>query len=78
MESHRDQAIPGYQWLARNPDKFGDKPIVRGTRFTVAFILGCLTEGLGFDEIVHDCSEFPRLSVSEVLRFAADPVGGIP
>ena len=67
-----DQAIPGYQWLAKNSDKFGGKPVVRGTRFTVSFILGCLAEGMSYDDIVRDYSDFPKESLPEVLRFAAE------
>jgi uncharacterized protein (DUF433 family) len=66
-----DLLIPGYQWLARNPDVFGGKPIIKNTRFTVAFILGCLAEDMSYEEIVHDYSDFPRESIAEVLRFAS-------
>ena len=67
----KDIFISGYQWLGRNPDKFGGKPIIVGTRFTVAFILGCLAEGMTYEEIVEDYSAFPRESLSEILKFAA-------
>jgi uncharacterized protein (DUF433 family) len=72
MTSALDQEIPGYQWLARNADKFGGKPLIKGTRFTVSFILGCLAEGMTYDEIVRDYSEFPKDSLPEVLRFASE------
>ncbi|MGK5090189.1 DUF433 domain-containing protein [Bdellovibrionota bacterium FG-2] len=65
-------AIVGYQWIVRNPDRFGGKPTIRGTRFTVSFILGCLAEGMSHEEIVHDYSDFPNESISEVLKFAAE------
>jgi uncharacterized protein (DUF433 family) len=68
----QDMSISGYQWLVRNPDRFGGKPTIRGTRFTVSFVLGCLAEGMSYEEIVHDYSEFPRESVAEVLRFASE------
>jgi uncharacterized protein (DUF433 family) len=64
--------IPGYQWIVRNPDRFGGKPTIKGTRFTVSFILGCLAEGMSYDEIVHDYSDFPKESIPEVLRFASE------
>lgn len=68
----QDTAISGYQWLVRNPDRFGGKPTIRGTRFTVSFVLGCLAEGMSYEEIVHDYSEFPKESIAEVLRFASE------
>lgn len=71
MSQPTDILIPGFNWIARNQDKFGCKPIIKGTRFTVSFILGCLSEGMTYEEIVHDYSEFPRESIEEVLRFAS-------
>ena len=68
----QDYGIPGYQWLIKDPDRFGGKPTIRGTRFSVSFILECLAEGMNFEEIVHDYSDFPKESLPEVLRFAAE------
>ena len=67
-----DYGIPGYKWLTKDPDRFGGKPTIRGTRFSVSFILECLAEGMTFEEIVNDYSEFPKESLPEVLRFAAE------
>jgi uncharacterized protein (DUF433 family) len=72
MRDSLDTRITGYQWLARNVDRFGGKPTILGTRFTVSFILGCLAEGMSYEEIVHDYSEFPKESLSDVLKFAAE------
>lgn len=71
MSKDQDILLPGYQWIAKNADKFGGKPIIKGTRFTVSFILGCLAEGMTYDEIVSDYSHFPKESLEEVLRFAS-------
>ena len=72
MVEPKDAPISGYKWLVRNADRFGGKPTIRGTRFTVSFVLGCLAEGMTYEEIVHDYSEFPRESIPEILRFAAE------
>jgi uncharacterized protein (DUF433 family) len=51
--------------------RFG-KACVRGTRITVADVLGALAAGQSIDDI---CSDFPQLSVEAVLAclaFAAD------
>jgi uncharacterized protein (DUF433 family) len=69
--SQTEAALPGYGWIVRNPDRFGGKPTIRGTRFTVSFILSCLAEGMNYDEIVREYSEFPRESLAEVLRYAS-------
>ncbi len=67
-----EQAIKGYQWLIKDPDKFGGKPIIKGTRFTVSFILSCLAENMSYEEIIQEYSEFPRESVPEILKFASE------
>ncbi len=65
-----EKTIPGYLWIVSNPNRFGGKPTIKGTRFSVSFILNCLSEGMSYNEIVHDYSEFPRECIPEILRFA--------
>ena len=72
MSEDKDKQLSSYKWIVTNPDRFGGKPTIRGTRFTVSFILGCLSEGMTYEEIVEGYSEFPKESLSEVLRFAAE------
>ena len=67
-----DTPIPGFRYLVKNPERLGGKPTIKGTRFSVSFILRCLAEGMSYDDIVREYSEFPRDSVAEVLRFAAE------
>jgi len=67
-----DSPIPGYRYLVTNPDRLGGKPTIKGTRFSVSFILGCLAEGMSYEDILREYSEFPRESLAEALRFAAE------
>ena len=67
-----DSPIQGYQYLVTNPERLGGKPAIKGTRFSVSFILGCLAEGMSYDDIVREYSEFPRESLAEALRYAAE------
>ena len=67
-----DTPIPGFRYLVKNPERLGGKPTITGTRFSVSFILRCLAEGMSHDDIVREYSDFPRGSVAEVLRFAAE------
>jgi uncharacterized protein (DUF433 family) len=67
-----DSPIPGYRYLVRNPDRFGGKPTIEGTRFSVSFILSCLADGMSYDDIVREYSDFPPESLAEALRFAAE------
>ena len=55
----------------KKPRKVRGKPIIKGTRFTVSFILGCLSEKMTYEEIVRDYSDFPKESIEEVLKFAS-------
>ena len=39
-----DTPIPGFPHLVRNPERLGGKATIRGTRFSVSFILACLAD----------------------------------
>ncbi|PYM11130.1 MAG: antitoxin [Candidatus Rokuibacteriota bacterium] len=67
-----DTPIPGYRFLVTNRERLGGKPTIRGTRFSVSFILSCLAEGMSYEDIAREYSDFPRESLAEVLRFAAE------
>jgi len=72
-EGHmEDKLIPGYRLLVTNPDRLGGKATIAGTRLSVSFILTCLAEGMSYEDIVREYSDFPRESIAEVLRFAAE------
>ena len=54
-----------------NADVMAGKPVIRGTRLTVDFVLGLLARGASADEIL---AEYPGVSpadVSACLLFAA-------
>lgn len=70
--ARNDRPYKDYHWIAINPKVFGGKPIIRGTRFSVAFILGCLAEGMTVKEIETTYGSFPKESVTEVLHFAEE------
>lgn len=67
----QDTAIPGFHYLVTNPERLGGKPTIRGTRLSVSFLLTCPADGMSYDDIVREYSEFPRDSLAEALRFAA-------
>ena len=66
------QAIKNYQWIATNPEILGGKPIVRGTRLAVSFILECLAQDMDANEIQNTYGPFPHESIPEILQFAAE------
>ena len=67
-----DTSIPGYRLLVTNPDRFGGKPTVRGTRFTVSFILSCLAEGMSVGEIEETYGQFPHEAMPEMMQVASE------
>lgn len=52
------------QYISVNPNiRFG-KPCITGTRITVADVLGWLSHGMTYDEILED---FPQLNKDQIL-----------
>jgi uncharacterized protein (DUF433 family) len=54
-----------------NPEKRFGKPCVRETRITVYDVLGWLSTGMTFDEILTDFPELTRQDILACLAFAA-------
>ena len=62
----------GFNHLIRiNPNKRFGKPCVRETRITVYDVLGWLSAGMTFDEIITDFPELTREDIHACLEFAA-------
>lgn len=53
-------------WITTNPDILSGKPIVKGTRLSVSFLLGLLAQGWNEADILEN---YPQLS-QEGLRAA--------
>ena len=47
-----------------NPSKRFGKPCIRETRITVYYVLGWLSTGMSYDEIIAD---FPELTIQDIL-----------
>ena len=54
-----------------NPEKRFGKPCVRETRITVYDVLGWLSEGMTYDEILTDFPELTQQDILACLAFAA-------
>ena len=61
-----------YDWIVRDPELLGGKLAIRGTRFSVSFILSCLAEQMTLDEIEETYAPLPREAFPEVLRVASE------
>jgi uncharacterized protein (DUF433 family) len=54
-----------------NPKILGGKPIIRGTRISVEFILDLLASGVNEDEILQDYDHITREDIHACLKYAA-------
>ena len=61
-----------YRWIVADPELLGGKLAVRGTRFSVAFILSCLAEGMSIEEIEETYGSFPHDAIPEIMRVASE------
>jgi uncharacterized protein (DUF433 family) len=61
-----------FRWIVADPDLLGGKLAVRGTRFSVSFILSCLAEKMSVEEIEETYGQFPHEAIPEVMRVASE------
>lgn len=61
-----------YRWIVADPELLGGKLAIRGTRFSVSFILQCLAEGMTPEEIEDTYAPFPREALPEVMKVASE------
>ena len=50
--------------ITYNPEILGGKPIIKGTRISVEFVLELLASGMTVDEILE---EYPKLTRKDIL-----------
>jgi len=60
------------RWIVADSELLGGKLAVRGTRFSVSFILACLAEGMSIEEIEETYGPCPHEAVPEIMKVAAD------
>jgi uncharacterized protein (DUF433 family) len=66
------RAYKPFRWIVWDPELLGGKLAIRGTRFSVSFILSCLAEGMSVEEIEETYGKLPREAIPEVMRVAAE------
>lgn len=50
----------------------GGKPVIRGTRLAVSFVLSCLAEGMTIEEIEETYGSFPHEAIPEIMKAASE------
>ena len=54
-----------------NPNVLGGKPIIRGTRISVEFILELMSSGMSIDEILKEYKHLKREDILDALDYAS-------
>jgi uncharacterized protein (DUF433 family) len=72
MEERALKPFRNFRWIVADAELLGGKLAIRGTRFSVSFILSCLSEGMSVEEIEETYGQFPREAIPEVMRVAAE------
>lgn len=61
-----------FQNIERNPEILGGKPVIKGTRISVEFILECLHHGASVVEIVKHYPRLTEVLVQEAIAYAIE------
>jgi uncharacterized protein (DUF433 family) len=72
MEERALRPFKDFRWIVADAELLGGKLAIRGTRFSVSFILSCLAEGMSAEEIAETYGQFPREAIPEVMRVASE------
>jgi uncharacterized protein (DUF433 family) len=63
-----------FRWIVADPELLGGKLAIRGTRFSVSFVLSCMAEGMTVEEIEETYGTFPHEAIPEIMKIAAEMV----
>jgi uncharacterized protein (DUF433 family) len=56
--------------ITANPDVLGGKPVIRGTRMSVEFVVGLLAQGWSIDDVLAEYDHITREDVQACLAYA--------
>jgi uncharacterized protein (DUF433 family) len=71
MSDWKPSGFKDYNCIVADPALLGGKLAVRGTRFSVLFILSCLGEGISAEEIQQTYAPFPVEAIPEIMKVAS-------
>jgi uncharacterized protein (DUF433 family) len=72
MEERALRPFRRFRWIVADPELLGGKLAIRGTRFSVSFILSCMAEGMSVQEIEETYGRLPHEALPEVMRVASE------
>lgn len=59
-------------YIVSDPDVLSGKPVVKGTRLAVDFLLGLMAEGWTEQQVLDNYSHLSKESLQAVFAFSAD------
>jgi len=62
--------MPMNDRIMMNPDVLAGKPIVRGTRMSVEFVVGLLAQGWSIDDVLKEYDHLTREYILACLAYA--------
>lgn len=72
MRQRELRPFKNFRWIVADPEWLSGKPAIRGTRFTVSFILSCFAQGMTVQDIETAYGELPHEAVAEIMIAAAE------
>ncbi|MDO8748090.1 MAG: DUF433 domain-containing protein [Candidatus Omnitrophota bacterium] len=64
------------KWITCDREILSGKPIIKGTRISVALILQCMASGMTVEDILKEYPTLKKESVLAALAFAAQQMDG--
>ena len=64
------------KWIVCDPEILLGKPIIKGTRISVATIIQCVASGMTIDDILRGYPTLTKEGVLAALEFAAQQMAG--
>lgn len=65
-------AVTWKEHIVVNPEILSGKPIIKGTRISVEFLLDCFASGWSYDEVLESYPHLTREQVQAAIEFAAE------
>lgn len=72
MSEPQQMGYKDCKWIISDPALLGGKLAIRGTRFSVSFILSCFAEGMSAEEIEESYAPFPREAIPEIMKVSSE------
>ncbi len=61
-------------FISINPEIHHGEPCIKGTRISVAIIIGSIADGMSMDDIIKEYPQIKRESIQAALAYAAEAV----